>query len=142
MSEILVNKLTGTSTAGNITVTSEGGAATMQLQQGLAKCWTRFNPSTNVELDSLNQTSRSDDGTGFTTINFVNVMNNANYAGHQQNSDTGAPNTGSGAHISVVFGETTSSVKAAYGYSGNSGGITWAFNDHTNQKFVLHGDLA
>ena len=34
MSEIIVDKLTGVGTAGDITVTSEGGAATMQLQQG------------------------------------------------------------------------------------------------------------
>ena len=138
---------TGTVTgAGEITASStapsEGGAATTNVVQGLAKCWTRFDPSANIEQDSLNQSSRSDDGTGFSTINFVNIMNNAYYSGHQQCADYTAPTTGSGAHISAVFGEVTSSVRAAYGYSGNSGGITWAFNDHTNQKFVLHGDLA
>ena len=37
MSEIKVDTLTGKTSAGDITVTSEGGAATMQLQQGLAK---------------------------------------------------------------------------------------------------------
>jgi hypothetical protein len=37
MSTILVDNLTGKTSAGDITVTSEGGAATMQLQQGLAK---------------------------------------------------------------------------------------------------------
>lgn len=143
MASILkVDAMQGVTSAGDITITSEGGAATQSLQQGLAKAWTRFDPSTNTELDSLNQTSRSDDGVGLTTISFVNVMNNANYSGHQQNSNTGAPTTGTGAHISVVFSETTGSVRAAYGYSGNSGGITWAFNDHNNQKFVLHGDLA
>ena len=46
MSEIKVDTLTGKTTAGDITVTSEGGAATMQLQQGLAKAWVGFNTIT------------------------------------------------------------------------------------------------
>ena len=37
MSEIKVDTLTGKTSAGDITVTSEGGAATQSLQQGLAK---------------------------------------------------------------------------------------------------------
>ena len=43
MSEILVNKLTGTSTAGSILVTGEGNSTTTNLQQGLAKAWVNFN---------------------------------------------------------------------------------------------------
>ena len=39
MASILkVDELQGIATAGDITVTSEGGAATQSLQQGLAKC--------------------------------------------------------------------------------------------------------
>ena len=34
MSEIITNKLTGKTAAGDVTITSEGGSATMQLQQG------------------------------------------------------------------------------------------------------------
>jgi hypothetical protein len=45
MSEILVNKLTGTSTAGSILVTGEGNSTTTNLQQGLCKVWSRFNGS-------------------------------------------------------------------------------------------------
>ena len=37
MSEMIVNKLTGKTSAGDIDVVSEGGGATMQLQQGLTK---------------------------------------------------------------------------------------------------------
>ena len=79
MSEILVNKLTGTSTAGNITVTSEGGAATMQLQQGLVKMWMQIDQSSFGVLDSLNVSSASDDGTGLFTVTRSNNMNNSNY---------------------------------------------------------------
>ena len=40
MASILkVDDLRGNTAAGNITITSEGGAATMQLQQGVAKAW-------------------------------------------------------------------------------------------------------
>ena len=39
MSEIITDKLTGKTSAGDVTITSEGGSATMQLQQGVAKVW-------------------------------------------------------------------------------------------------------
>ena len=54
MSEILVNKLTGTSTAGSILVTGEGNSTTTNLQQGLAKAWVNFNGSTFGINDSFN----------------------------------------------------------------------------------------
>ena len=40
MASILkVDDLRGNTAAGNVTITSEGGSATMQLQQGVAKFW-------------------------------------------------------------------------------------------------------
>ena len=53
MSTVIADNLTGKTAAGNVTVTSEGGAATFQLQQGLAKVWqstdvTTLNDSNNV----------------------------------------------------------------------------------------------
>ena len=39
MSTVIVNTLTGTSTAGSISVTGEGGSTTTNLQQGLIKVW-------------------------------------------------------------------------------------------------------
>ena len=124
------------------TVPSEGGAVTTNLVQGLAKAWTRFNPSTNTELDSLNQSSRSDDGGGLCTVNFTNSFNNANHAGVSDCSNGATPTTGDGANISAVFGQATTLTKLAYGYSGNNGGTTWALYDYENQKAVIHGDLA
>jgi len=80
MSEIKVDTLTGKTTAGDITVTSEGGAATMQLQQGLAKAWVNFNNrNTFVVRDSLNTSSVTDGGTGNSTPNFLNSFSTANY---------------------------------------------------------------
>ena len=43
MSTIKTNTLTGTTSAGSIVVTGEGGSTTTNLQQGLAKFWVHFN---------------------------------------------------------------------------------------------------
>jgi hypothetical protein len=81
MSEILVNKLTGTSTAGSILVTGEGNSTTTNLQQGLAKAWVNSNiDGTAAVLDSLNISSLDDDGTGQATFHYTNSMNNALYS--------------------------------------------------------------
>ena len=81
MSEIKVDTLTGKTSAGNITVTSEGGAATMQLQQGLAKVWASvdYSGGTPSAGDSLNVSSFTDNGTGDYDANFASNMSNSNY---------------------------------------------------------------
>ena len=43
MSTIKTNTLTGTTSAGSIVVTGEGGSTTTNLQQGLAKAWVNLN---------------------------------------------------------------------------------------------------
>jgi len=79
MSTIIADNLTGKTAAGNVTVTSEGGAATFQLQQGLIKCWIQHDAGQTV-TDSLNVSSISDDGTGDYSSTFSNNMSNAGYA--------------------------------------------------------------
>jgi hypothetical protein len=65
MSEILVDNLTGKTSAGSVTVTSEGGAATQSLQQGLCKHWITFDGTGTVSVtDSLNNASLTDRATG------------------------------------------------------------------------------
>ena len=79
MSNIKVNSITGVGSGGFTgTVASEGGAATTDLQEGLAKAWARLNP--NTLQDSLNTASILDNGTGDFEYNFTNNMNNANYS--------------------------------------------------------------
>jgi hypothetical protein len=79
MSEILVNKLTGTSTAGSILVTGEGNSTTTNLQQGLAKVWL-YAPATVASIsDSFNISSVDDDGTGLAGMNLTSSMGSANY---------------------------------------------------------------
>ena len=66
MASILkVDELQGITAAGDITVTSEGGAATQSLQQGLVKQWSNFNGSGTLAVnDSFNTSSVTDNGTG------------------------------------------------------------------------------
>ena len=72
MSEVITDKLTGRATAGDVTITSEGGSATMQLQQGLIKMNCSFVQSSATVQDSLNITSLTDLYVGGTRANYTN----------------------------------------------------------------------
>ena len=94
MSTILVNTLTGTSTAGSIAVTGEGNSTTTNLQQGLAKAWVNFNGTSTLAIsDSFNMASVTDNGTGNYTPVSTNSMGNTNYsfslAGREQSGGNG-----------------------------------------------------
>jgi len=88
MSEVIVDTLTGKTSAGDVTITSEGGSATMQLQQGLAKAWIRYDGTSltsGADLtgvgDSFNYTSVVDGGVGKYTFTFTNSMSSVNWSG-------------------------------------------------------------
>jgi len=81
MASILkVDDLRGNTAAGNITITSEGGAATMQLQQGLVKAWNNTDSAGTTINDSFNISSLTDVGAGRQGHNVTNLFNNANHA--------------------------------------------------------------
>ena len=83
MASILkVDELQGITAAGDITVTSEGGAATQSLQQGLAKVWGEFDGSAGTISygDSFNCASLTDNGTSDYSSARTNNMGNALYA--------------------------------------------------------------
>jgi len=83
MSTLLLNTLTGKTSAGSIVVTGEGGSTTTNLQQGVAKMWVNYTGiSTTAARDSFNVSSLTDNATGQTTININNDMGNANYSGY------------------------------------------------------------
>ena len=76
MSTLKTNTLTGTTSAGSIVVTGEGGSTTTNLQQGLAKCWSATEGdliTANIQ-DSFNSTTVTDGGVGVITINYTNNM--------------------------------------------------------------------
>tara|TARA_B100001939_G_scaffold332148_1_gene330872 strand:+ start:425 stop:841 length:417 start_codon:yes stop_codon:yes gene_type:complete len=80
MSTIKTNTLTGTTSAGSIVVTGEGGSTTTNLQQGLIKVWTFYDVDSDGIHDSFNTASFTDTGSGSSTIAYTNNMNSVNYA--------------------------------------------------------------
>ena len=80
-SQLKVDKLQGRTTAGSITVTSEGTSVETNLQQGLCKSWCHFTGTSTISIDdSFNSASLTDAGTGDYEVLFTNAMNNANYS--------------------------------------------------------------
>ena len=80
MSTLLLNTLTGKTSAGSIVVTGEGGSTTTNLQQGLAKSYTASNADGSGLIGSFNVGSLTDLATGKQTTNFTNNMANVEYA--------------------------------------------------------------
>jgi len=138
MSTILVDNLTGKTSAGDITVTSEGGAATQSLQQGLAKAWLNWNTGTSHSTrDSVNVSSISDGGTGVTTITFTSSMSNSNYQSMFFSSASIGSSTGSFANDfagSNGINRTASSCIMGSYYN--------AYVDATHNDWSILGDLA
>lgn len=134
MSEILVDNLTGKTSAGDITVTSEGGTATQSLQQGLAKAWVNFNGTgTIAERDSLNISGLVDNGTGDYTVTINNDMNNANYC------LSGASGDATNANQNFILGANLNYSVGSCRIRTGSGS---AYNDNAFVNVLLHGDLA
>jgi len=79
MASILkVDDLRGNTSAGDITITGEGGTGTIQLQQGLSKAWCKFGNDAQPD-DSFNISSGTDVNTGRWRFAKTNLMNNTNY---------------------------------------------------------------
>jgi hypothetical protein len=74
MSEIKVDTLTGKTIAGNITITSTGGAATFTLNNCLPACWARINHDIATISDSVGVSSFTDTTTGQGQVFFTNNM--------------------------------------------------------------------
>jgi hypothetical protein len=98
MSTILVDNLTGKTSAGDITVTSEGGAATQSLQQGLCKVF--FQTDTLISYttigntnDSLNISSFTDDQTGELHFAFSSNMSQKGFSTLANASDSSIDDT-------------------------------------------------
>ena len=108
MSEIILDTITGKSTATTITIGStpvvsasansmtirgEGSNQT-SIQQGLSKMFCNFDGTASgaTVRDSFNVSSTDDDGTGDYGINYTNNMGNTNYAGVVVGKQDGAGN--------------------------------------------------
>ena len=138
MSEILVNKLTGTSTAGSILVTGEGNSTTTNLQQGLNKSWMLLDPTTTSTIkNSLNVTSYTDNSSGNMTMNITNAYSNDDFT---VSGSLGNSNNSASASLTMIRGYNwaTTSFKFTSLYAAN-GGTLAEWEDSSVNTF---GDLA
>ena len=93
MSTLLLNTLTGKTSAGSIDVTSEGTTKTINLQQGLCKSWVnqQNDASQSNTNDSFNVSSAADTATGHSTFTVTSAFSAdtfASVASAGQNSQT------------------------------------------------------
>ena len=137
MASILkVDELQGITAAGDITITSEGGAATQSLQQGLAKAWINFNGTGTVAArDSHNVSSLVDTAAGRYQINFSTSMNNDDYAFSLARD--GLPSQGFFSGDSSTATTTTSQFSTVGVNDANT-----ALQDLPVASVLVHGDLA
>ena len=123
------------------TYVSDGGSATQNTVQGLAKAWARLDTNDTVE-DSFNIASIADNGTGDFTTTFTNAFNNNTYLltseGQYGSGTNDASSTGwSNGQVSI----TTTTFNGFFIASINNG--TTFTNYDANELFlVYHGDLA
>ena len=110
MSTIKTNTLTGTTSAGSIVVTGEGGSTTTNLQQGLCKQWIDYKMlSGNTIHDSFNTSSFTDHGTGVGEITLTNIFRSgespctAGSWGADTSSGNIIPNAGNAGHASKYW---------------------------------------
>ena len=125
--------VTGVHTVGNNAVyTSDGGAVTQSLVQGVAKSWTHFNGSSFAGRDDFNTSSLTDAGTGNYTFAITNNMGNANYTlttnGTRANDQ----------HVGCYFSDNSTSQAKFFtmDFTSNS------YEDTDTVMGVIHGDLA
>ena len=144
MSEIITNKLTGKTAAGNVTITGEGGTGTMQLQQGVAKAWINYKQAATFETrDSLNISSVYDYGSGLADTNYTNNFNNDDYAAAgaacRQGTNSISAYWTFATRSTVVY--STSSTSWTSGYNGGQSSVLSALDCDLN-IVTVHGDLA
>ena len=135
MATLKTNTLTGTSTAGSIAVTAEGNSTTTNLQQGLCKCWIRFNGTGTIATDdSFNVSGITDEGTGSYTVTINNDMANDDYAYYGFSSrDNSASEVG-------MFGDTSTSNVSTGKFRVSE--LAGSFFDVGVVMCAVHGDLA
>ena len=138
-SELEVDKISGTTTAGSISVTGEGNSTTTNLQQGLCKAWVQFDGTATdaAARDSNNVSSMTDHSTGTYSVNFTNNMANDDYSFAMSGSQTatGQPiSTGDSGHQTVV---AVGSLKFSLVATG-----TYSVTDCNIATAIIIGDLA
>jgi hypothetical protein len=142
MASILkVDELQGITSAGDITITSEGGAATQSLQQGLAKAWATMNATGTAALrDSFNVSGLTDNGTGDFSFAYSNNLATADaYTAGGMVANTSASNTTYtlAPYSSSTLTTSSSRYSMRYNTASAEGVADYAYGATT-----MHGDLA
>tara|TARA_B100000900_G_scaffold372905_1_gene353126 strand:- start:321 stop:731 length:411 start_codon:yes stop_codon:yes gene_type:complete len=136
MSTILVNTLTGTSTAGSIVVTGEGNSTTTNLQQGLAKSWVTFDMASTTPDDSFNNSSLTDSGTGDFIINLSSAHATVNYPASGYTNAYDGDSWAGGMSLALKTSPLDADSYVFKSYNGSS------LVDAKHNYSVTHGDLA
>ena len=151
MSTLVVDTLTGKSTAANLTIGStpvvsssanamtirgEGSAQT-SVQQGLAKVWHHYNQNgTLATVDSFNVSSAADSAAGVTRTVYTNALANVGYA------VSGSHNLPSGNTASWVTGLDNSADFTTGQVTCSTFNVSSGRVDATKAMMAIHGDLA
>ena len=115
--------------ANTSTYVSDGGSATQNTAQSLAKSWSAVNGSGTIAvLDSFNTASISDIGTGVHQVNYTSAMSNSNYSAAVSHQESQLNNS-YGSHA-------TDSVRT---FSRKDDGT---YSDVAHKSVIIHGDLA
>ena len=153
MSTVILDTITGKSTATTITIGStpvvsasansmtirgEGSAQT-SIQQGLAKAWASIQLDDTV-MDNFNSSAFTDNGTGDITHSFSNNMGNINYVNigfNIRNNDGGTAWCGGyGSDSEGDIKNTTSATRIQHFNASNSA------EDMRRAMVTVQGDLA
>jgi hypothetical protein len=130
--------VTGVHTVGNNAIyTSEGGAVTQNLVQGLTKSWARYTCVSVTPNDSFNVSGLTDNSTGDFSIAFTNDMNNTNYS-----ATTGCSNGNSSATLYATNPHTFSSGGVRTESFETNASPSTAPLDCSLNSVAVHGDLA
>ena len=122
----------------NTSVTvAEGGSATTNTVQGLAKQWVQFEGDGTVSItDSFNVAALTDTTTGDYNLSFSNNMNNAGY------SMSGGGTHDGGSYAASVYVDHDTTGYATGSYQINSVDHDGSQLDAELLSCTIHGDLA
>ena len=141
MSTLKANTFTGTTSAGSINVTGEGGSTTTNLQQGLAKMWGSFDQRGSTlgsvtSGDTFNVTSITDALEGHIDVAIANDMANATYSINATSHYDGTLGSDEYSRYSGASNMAAGSFRVASQYQ--NGGAQDAYHN----GILVHGDLA
>tara|TARA_R100001594_G_scaffold107130_1_gene141717 strand:+ start:1639 stop:2040 length:402 start_codon:yes stop_codon:yes gene_type:complete len=133
MSTVLLNTLTGKTSAGSIVVTGEGGSTTTNMQQGLAKAHCYWEATSTI-VRGFNISSIDDDGTGDWDLNYTN-----NFSGTKNIVTTGIQNQFTSSNMVLAFVSSTNNATTDVTIFNV---ITSGTNQDSSNYVTVDGDLA